>query len=479
MKRQTQNPYLPGWEYVPDGEPKLFDKRVYVYGSHDEARGKTYCTGDYVCWSAPEDDLASWTFEGIIFRKSDDPDYDDKVLLFAPDVARGPDGRYYLYYFSMRTEKIGVAVCETPAGHYRYLGDVRFEDGKVLSPECGYGLPFDPAILSEAEGNWLYYGFAMQKHVERLPEAAYMGGYVVRLSDDMLTICGKPVPTIPGRLQADGTAYEGHAFLEASSIRHYKDKYYLVYSSELGHELCYAVSDRPDGVFSYQGTIVSNGDVGLAGRSEEDAVYYLGNNHGGLIQINDRLYIFYHRHTHGIQYSRQGCIEPVFMDPDGRIAQVEITSSGAGGKPWKAEGEYSAHLACCLRSREGILHYSSSVKWNDAHPFISQEAEEGATTLQNQFIHNLKDGAVFGFKYLAFEGQERQIAIRVRGDFDGTICALLDHPDGEKMAEITVSPETIWNWRSAVLMQVQGVHGLYFRLKGNGICDIDCFRIDR
>ena len=87
MKRQTQNPYLPGWEYVPDGEPKLFDGRVYVYGSHDEARGKTYCTGDYVCWSAPEDDLASWTFEGVIYRKSDDPNYDEKVLLFAPDVA--------------------------------------------------------------------------------------------------------------------------------------------------------------------------------------------------------------------------------------------------------------------------------------------------------------------------------------------------------------------------------------------------------
>ena len=237
MKRQTQNPYLPGWEYVPDGEPKLFDGRVYVYGSPDEARGSTYCTGDYVCWSAPEDDLASWTFEGVIYRKSDDPNYDDKVLLFAPDVAQGPDGRYYLYYFSMRMEKIGVAVCESPAGHYRYLGDVRFEDGTVLSPECGYGLPFDPAVLSEESGSWLYYGFAMQKRVKGLPEAAYMGGYVARLADDMLTICGRPAPTIPGSLQASGTGYEGHAFLEASSSRQYGDKYSLVYSSEMGHEL--------------------------------------------------------------------------------------------------------------------------------------------------------------------------------------------------------------------------------------------------
>ena len=67
--RQTKNPYLPGWEFIPDGEPKLFGDRIYVYGSHDEAEGKQYCTGDYVCWSAPADDPADWTFEGVIFKK--------------------------------------------------------------------------------------------------------------------------------------------------------------------------------------------------------------------------------------------------------------------------------------------------------------------------------------------------------------------------------------------------------------------------
>ena len=31
------NPYLPQWEYIPDGEPRVFGDRVYVYGSHDKA----------------------------------------------------------------------------------------------------------------------------------------------------------------------------------------------------------------------------------------------------------------------------------------------------------------------------------------------------------------------------------------------------------------------------------------------------------
>mgnify|MGYP000184681222 CR=1 FL=1 len=114
----------------------------------------------------------------------------------------------------------------------------------------------------------------------------------------MKTIKTLPIATVPGKLQSVGTPYEGHAFLEASSIRKIKNKYYLVYSSEQGHELCYALAENPMGPFSYQGTIVSNGDVGLAGRMEKDAVNYLGNNHGGILIIEDKYYIFYHRFVH-------------------------------------------------------------------------------------------------------------------------------------------------------------------------------------
>mgnify|MGYP002508089726 CR=1 FL=1 len=57
MKKQGFNPYLPSWEYIPDGEPHVFDGRVYVFGSHDRFGGHTYCPNDYVCWSAPVDNL--------------------------------------------------------------------------------------------------------------------------------------------------------------------------------------------------------------------------------------------------------------------------------------------------------------------------------------------------------------------------------------------------------------------------------------
>ena len=43
--KQVINPYLPNWEYVPDGEPYVFGDRVYIYGSHDFFGGDVYCMG--------------------------------------------------------------------------------------------------------------------------------------------------------------------------------------------------------------------------------------------------------------------------------------------------------------------------------------------------------------------------------------------------------------------------------------------------
>ena len=61
MSKQIFNPYLPNFEYIPDGEPHVFGDRVYVYGSHDKFNGKTFCMNDYITWSAPVDNPVSYT----------------------------------------------------------------------------------------------------------------------------------------------------------------------------------------------------------------------------------------------------------------------------------------------------------------------------------------------------------------------------------------------------------------------------------
>lgn len=74
FRNQAFNPYLPSFEYVPDGEPHVFGERIYIFGSHDRFDGKGFCLNDYVSYSAPVDDLTDWRYEGVIYRKEQDPE---------------------------------------------------------------------------------------------------------------------------------------------------------------------------------------------------------------------------------------------------------------------------------------------------------------------------------------------------------------------------------------------------------------------
>ncbi len=158
VKRQAVNPYLPEYEYIPDGEPYVFGDRVYVYGSHDRFGAPMFCMNDYVCWSAPADDLGNWRYEGVIYRKSQDPKNRSGLrLLFAPDVARGADGRFYLFYAFDFMGMMGVAVADHPAGPYAFYGHIHYPDGTIWGRKKGDSFPFDPGVLVDDDGSVYLY----------------------------------------------------------------------------------------------------------------------------------------------------------------------------------------------------------------------------------------------------------------------------------------------------------------------------------
>ena len=325
--RQAMNPYLPLYEYIPDGEPHVFGDRIYVYGSHDRFDGKKFCLNDYVCYSAAVNNLKEWRYEGVIYKKTQDPRMrDGNHELWAPDVVRGKDGRYYLYYCpDDKIRSIGVAVCDSPAGQYAFYGLVQDTSGGIIGEREGDTIQFDPGVFIDDDGSiYLYSGNGprVPRDIGKEPKASV----VMELSDDMITIKKEPRKMLPTLGESEGTGFEGHEFFEASSIRKIGDLYYLVYSSVQSSELCYAVSDRPDGGYRYGGTLVDIGDVGLNGRTVEETVNPRGNTHGGIEEINGQWYVFYHRQTARTNFSRQGCAEKIQINPDGSIDQAEVTS---------------------------------------------------------------------------------------------------------------------------------------------------------
>ncbi len=455
MKEQCHNPYMPLWEHVPDGEPHVFGDRLYVFGSHDIENGHEYCEDDYVCWSAPVNDLSDWRCDGVIFRKDQDPFNTDKLPLYAPDVVQGPDGRYYLYYCIKFQDSINVAVSDTPAGEYTFYGRVHYEDGTLMAENQ----PYDPALVCTKDGNFLYFGFApCMINIKRYKGQDLRGGSVLKLADDMLTVLEGPKIVIPSKLYGKGTSFEGNEYFEGPSIRYIRDKYYLVYSSVNTHQLCYAISEKPMEGFEFAGVIVSNGDVGYKGRKEEKKVASVGNNHGGLVCVEGQWYIFYHRHTYLNQYNRQGCAERVYFTEDGRIPQVTITSSGMNPGPLSGNATYPAVYCCNLTN--GHMGALSSLGRTNAEidfPYITCENGE-------RFVTNVKDGDLIGYKYINL-AETKKISVSYRSEEEG--CLEIHTEKGKCSEVLALHQADEWTW-TACETSFTDEKELYLIYKGTG-----------
>mgnify|MGYP000357609065 FL=1 len=387
------NPYLPNWEYIPDGEPRVFGDRIYVYGSHDRKDSIDFCDYKLKVWSAPVSDPTKWVCHGDIFRSRDghdspsDVDWTDE-LLFAPDVVeRG--GKYYLYAYIVNAKGC-VAVADRPEGPFRLLSRYEYD----IPNHYDNGTFIDPGVLVDDDGRvYIYCG--------------YQGSYMCELKDNMYE-------AVPGSYKLDiiPTA-EPHRFFEACSPRKINGTYYLIYSPQRGSCLDYATSDSPTGPFTYRGTIIDNG-IDFPG----------GNDHGSVCCVNGQWYIFYHRMTNGTIMSRRGCVERIEILPDGTIPQVEMTSLGfeESLNPYDFT---QADTACVLKGGCYITE----------------------TSVFERPIVKGTDGCVMGWKYFDFgedfASKTMQIRLKLRGTGSrGRVHVRLDSEDGEELGTVDFAEDS-------------------------------------
>ena len=436
MKNQVYNPYLPNWEYIPDGEPRVFNDRLYIFGSHDRFNGADYCENDYVSWSAPVDDLSDWRYEGVILRKNQTPWNVKNEQYFAPDVVQGSDGRYYLYYFVANSCKISVAVCDEPAGKYEYLGGVRMPDGHAYGSLQDEWFTFDPAVLVDDDGKiWLYTGSGQplnEKYGHPLK-----GCFVVQLDTDMLTIISEPKVVLPANWSR-----KNPGFFEGASIRHIGAWYYLVYPTSDMTGLNYAISRYPDRDFEHKGRIHSSSDIGYENRGVMDCLYPIGNNHGGLACIKGQWYVFDHRMTNNTFFSRQGVAEPISIKADGTIDMVESTSCGLNGGTLAGIGSYPAYI-CCNLVGKGLL--GKHMPMNG--PYVTQEGDDfdpdtmSIETAPISYIDGITNGSQIGFKYFDMTSTT---AVRLKVQNANGKLQILDDIDGKPVAEVTAKVDESW-----------------------------------
>ncbi len=450
------NPYMPLWEHVPDGEPRVFEhdgeKRVYVYGSHDTERGQ-YCGRDYVVWSAPVTDLTDWTCHGVSYRTH----YDS--ILYAPDVVK-KDGVYYLYAAEKKGSLIVVASSRTPWGPFENPVETK--------------LGFDPGILVDDDGK-VY---------------AYWGGcaapcYIAELEEDMATIreetlVANPLghSTCPWDPKDDGHISLVDGFFEASSPRKVLGKYVYIFSRryekpvpEMGvfepnnGFLSYRYSDSPFGPFVGGGDISFNGGEIL--RDAEGAgtmTYPWGNNHGSIVEVEGKWYVFYHRQTGVNEFSRQAMLEPVdvALGGDGALyigdirylkgepvssRPVEMTSQGPWINGLDAFKWISAGYAC-------HIHGGS----RRAYVEPRYERREDLSTP----VVGITSGTTVGFRYLQFGVHSpRSVTVALEKHPPLTVRVRLDSCGGRVIACLDFTGTE--NEKTASLAcGVIGKHAVYF-----------------
>ena len=452
----AQNPYLPLWEHLPDGEPRVFDdpdhpgrQRAYIVGSHDMHYDK-YCGNDVRMWSAPVDDLTQWRDEGPIFSWYAGGQWD---TMYAPDLVETTDratGKktYWLYPHSRGWGRIPM-VCkgDRPDGPFTPVNltddGMRCLDGSLID--------FDPSVFIEPVNDkrdqdyavgyraYVFYGFQHSTACELDQQTMYSKREGTELIDPFIPAC-----SIDGRLlDKEGSVYKAlykgqdpldFNFFEASSIRQVGNKYVMVFSGFSGKEyglgntnsaLRYAYGDSPLGPWRSGGVLVdSRGVVPSADGSQLITTNAGHNTHGSLQEINGQWYVFYHRPPRCFGFARQAMVAPVKIEwdkkPVAKGGKVRIT----GYDPFAPNNEWTAKVSSPAApapaeytgaevTSEGFhifglppyAYYSAGIACYMTGPDANDYMQDNYDVWNNSMdLAGLQNGSIVGFKYFSFAG---------------------------------------------------------------------------
>ena len=288
----TGNPVIPG--YFADPTIKKFGDTYYMYATTD---GSGAGFGPAQVWTSK--DFVNWTLMPM--------NWPDSHWIWAPDVIRHTDGRYYYFYCQPCIIHCGVS--ETPRGPWK---NILGESEAVLVPDrfVTNAITLDGQTFVDDDGSvYLYWG----------TWGIYKG---------FGCGAGKMTPDLKGftetRLIPNTEAGD---FFEAPFVLKRNGIYYFMYSSGSCHDhtyrVQYATSDHPLGPYEYKGCILE---------TNEDGTVH-GPGHHSILKEGDDYYIVYHRHDNPHSnrgFHRQLCMDKMEFAADGSIRKVIPTHKGVG-----------------------------------------------------------------------------------------------------------------------------------------------------
>ena len=455
LSANAQNPYLPLWEHLPDGEPRVFEDpdnpgkyRAYIIGSHDITYS-AYCGNDIRMWSAPVENLTQWRDEGPIFSYFVDGQWD---TMFAPDLVEVKDrttGKktYWLYPHSRGWQRVPM-VCKSDRPDGPFTPVNMTEDGRRCLP--GSLIDFDPSVFIEniTDKNdpdydrgfraYVFYGFQHSTACELDPNTMYSQRPGTQLIDPFI-----PASSRDGKLlDKEGSEYKAlykgqnpldFNFFEASSIRQVGNKYVMVFSGYSGKEygldatnsaLRYAFGDSPLGPWRSGGVLVdSRGVVLNEDGSKLITTNAAHNTHGSIQEINGQWYVFYHRPPRGFGNARQAMVAPVKITwdkkkvADGGMVRITAYDPYTKNNEWVAAAADGNTYTGAEVTSEGFqifglppyAYYSAGLACYMAGPNSNEWMQDNHDVWNNSMdLAGISNRGIVGFKYFGFGGLAKQ-----------------------------------------------------------------------
>lgn len=448
----AQNPYLPLWEHLPDGEPRVFEDpdnpgkyRAYIIGSHD-VKNTEYCGPDIRMWSAPVEDLSDWRDEGAIFTHYVDGQWD---TMFAPDLVEVKDRKtgkktYYLYPHSRGNRRVPmVAKGDRPDGPFTPINLTK--DQRQCLP--GSMIDFDPSVFVENITDkkdkdydtgfraYVFYGFQHSTAAELDQNNMYSVRPGTKIHDYFLPASSRYGEVRDPKGTEYPALYKGQNpgefnFFEASSIRQVGNKYVMVFSGYSGPDyglgstnsaLRYAYGDTPLGPWRSGGVLVDSRGVVLNEDGSKLITTNWGHNtHGSLQEINGQWYVFYHRPPRGFGFARQAMVAPVKIEWDKKSVakggKVRIVGYDpyVKGNEWTAKASNGDHYTGAEVTSEGFQifglppynYYSAGIAcYVTDHNALQDQRDVWNNSMD---LAGLKNGSIVGFKYFGFGGLAKE-----------------------------------------------------------------------
>ena len=520
---QAQNPYLPLWEHLPDGEPRVFEDpdnpgklRAYIIGSHDTHYSE-YCGNDIRMWSAPVEDLTQWRDEGPIFSYYVDGRWD---TMYAPDLVEIKDPQtgkktYWLYPHSRGWRRVPM-VCKGDRPNGPFTPVNLTEDGRACVD--GSLIDFDPSVFVENITNkkdpdfskgfraYVFYGFQHSTACQLDQNTMFSKRPGTELIDPFI-----PASSHDGRLlDKEGSVYtalyEGQNpldfnFFEASSIRQVGNKYVMVFSGYSGKEyglgntnsaLRYAYGDSPLGPWRSGGVLVDSRGVVLNQDGSKLITTNFGHNtHGSLQEINGQWYVFYHRPPRGFGNARQAMVAPVKIEwdkkPVAKGGKVRIVGYDPfiPNNEWTAKASDGNEYTGAEVTSEGFQifglppyqYYSAGLACFVYGPNANNWMQDNHDVWNNSMdLAGIQNGGIVGFKYFGFGGlaQDTKGCKAFEGTKPGndTHCILFLTPSGRGAFSIHVRLDNPWEGKELGVIAVSAEASkepMIYSLKADGV----------